>query len=57
MLPECCRVWAAGSPVRTALLWLIVKGAGGDGGNGFVVCWEAEGGGKLWLMIGETERR
>ena len=47
MLPECCRVWAAGSPVRTALLWLIVKGAGGDGGNGFVVCWEAEGGGSF----------
>jgi hypothetical protein len=56
VLPERCRVWAAGSPVRTTLLWLIVKGAGGDGGND-LWCVGRLRGGKLWLMIGETERR
>jgi hypothetical protein len=43
VLLGCCRVWTAGSPVRTTLLRLIVKGASGDRGNDFVVCWEAGG--------------
>jgi hypothetical protein len=42
VLPGHCHVWAAGSPVRTALLWLIVKGVGGDGGDDSVVCWLRE---------------